>query len=364
MKLTLIILLVLPLVPLMAHGQEKTPQGRVVLEEEEITLLDDKGKEIEKRYVSKDGVEKSAIVKQVREKVLKGMGLKSISETKGHKELNQRYLNEQRKYVKVRELKPLTLKFVDKNNKVIKEVPISPTESWRAKGFSVGENEATKKKIEQRISREAFVSKFQNSAIVSELSSGFVVPVSASEASSAERGGGELGTDSSIEYYDSKGNMRWKKKSDPNLIFYPVNISETGDIVAAIRRCELGCRKTSEAGVPLQELDVYDSSGKEVLVLPLSKEMCFSYNGGFWLSQKGDYVKVDCVPEKGFPKSVFIDVKARQMWRAPYLAGIGRGDDGYEIRDGDMIRIVATDDQMRNKSQSLDLGKISWEKLQ
>ena len=363
---------------LVVHAQSVTPHGRVIIEEEEVTLFDEAGREVETRYVRKDGMEKATLVRQAREKVLKRMGLKSIAETKGNKKLNQQYRNELRRFVKIRDLKPLNIKFVDKNNGVIKEVPICPPgsgqnniniatmtiEAWRAKGYSLTDNEAAKKKVEHRVSREAVVSKSQNAVIVSELNSGFVVPVSSKEIAHAERGGGELGTDSSIEYYDVKGNMRWEKKSDSNLIFYPVSISEAGDLVATIKRCEYGCRKVSELGAPLQELYVYDSLGKEVLALPMTKDMCFSYNGGFWFSQKGDYIKVDCAPEKGFPKSIFIDVRAKKVWRAPYLVGIGTGDDGYEIREGDVIRVVATNEQMRNSSLNLDLGKLSWEKLQ
>ena len=362
---------------LVVHAQSLTPQWRVVIEEEEVTLFDEAGGKVETRYVRKDGTEKAALVHQARKKALKRMGLKSIKETKGNKQLNQQYRNELRQFIRIRDLKPLNIKFVDKNNKVIKEVPICPPgsgqknisiatmtiEAWRAKGYSLTDSEAAKKKVEHRFSREAVVSKSQNAAIISELDSGFVVPVSSKEIANAERGGGELGTDSSIEYYDVKGNMQWEIKSNSELIFAPVSISEAGDLVATIKRCEYGCRKVSELGLPLQELYVYDSFGKEVLALPMTKDICFSYSGGFWFAQKGDYIKVDCAPEKGFPKSIFIDVSAKKVWRAPYLVGIGTGDDGYEMREGDVIRVVTTNEQMRNSSLNLDLGKLSWEKI-
>ena len=361
-----------------AQGQAQNKGPRVVLEEEEITLFDDSGKELGKRYVGKNDVEKSVLVKQVREKVLKSMGLKSLADTKGRKELNQRYLNEQRKFIKIRELKPLTLKFVDKNKNVIKEVPICPPgsgcksnittmpmEYWQSMGIKVTADEIAQRKVEQRITREPTISKSQNAAVISEIGSEFAVPSSTQEALFAEKGGGELGTASSIEYYDEQGNMRWKKKSEKrNLLLYVGGLSEDGEIVAAIKRCEYGCRKLVDEGVSLQQLDVYNSKGEEILTLPLTKELCSNYGAGFWLSLDGNFIKFDCQPEKGWPKSILVNIKERKFWKAPYLIGIGRGDDGHEIREGNKLRVAITgDNELGSKSTELDLDQLSWQKL-
>ena len=378
MKLTSTILLIsVSLLTLSAQAQEKMLAGQFVLEEEEVILFDEMGKEIERRNVSKTGTEKAAIRKVVDEKALKTIGLKSTSEIKGKQGLHKKYLKARLKFIKVKALGYPTLKFVDGKKQVSREVSICPPdsecdsvvvtttsmESWRGAGFDLTQADAETRKVKRRVSREPVVSKSRNAALIAELITESVVPVSTKEAALFERGGGGLGVTSGVEYYDDSGNMRWKKTAERGFVAYPASLSENGATVAVVNRCESECRKFINAGRPLQELAVYDSLGKEVLVLPLSKSACFSYNGGFWLSLDGMYMKVDCAPERGLPKSIFVNIKERKMWQAPYLVGIGRGDDGYEIRDGDKIKVVVTNPSMKTDSQLLDLGNVSWQKL-
>lgn len=374
MNLTMIVAISFFLSPLLVYGQDKGPQGRIVLEEEEVTLFDENGKEIEKRYVSKEGTEKAAIRRQVREKALKRMGLKSLDEIKGNRELNQKYLNEQGKFIKVKELKPLILKFMNDNKKVIKEVPICPPGSgdnninittktadyWQSKGVKTTKSDVVKRKVRQLITREPIVSKSHDAAVISEMFSEFMMPISTNE-----QPGSTLESETSIEYYDDKGDMRWKKKSeDRDLILYARGLSEDGKIVAAIKTCEYACWRLSNKGIPLQQLEIYDSSGKDMLILPLTKELCPSYNGSFWLSLDGNFVKFDCMSEKGWPKSILIKIKERKFWKAPYLIGIGIGDDGYEIREGSKLRVGVTGDkELGSTSKEIDLEKLPWEPL-
>ncbi len=117
-------MLALTLTPLMAHGQEKSPQGRVVLEEEEITLFDDYGKESEKLYVSRNGKEKQRILTQVKEKTLRKLGVNSIDEIKKEKGLMQKYNEENHKLVRVEEIRQPKLKFIAANGNIVKRIEL------------------------------------------------------------------------------------------------------------------------------------------------------------------------------------------------------------------------------------------------
>ena len=70
------------------------------------------------------------------------------------------------------------------------------------------------------------------------------------------------------------------------------------------------------------------------------------------------------MPEKGWPKSILVNIKEQKFWKAPYLITIGRGDDGYEIREGSKIRVLVTgDSELGSKPTEIDLEKLSWQKL-
>lgn len=327
-------------------------------------------KNVEKRYVSKGGVEKALIRRQVREKVLKSLGIKSLDEIKGDKGLQQKYLNEYSKFIKVKKLKPLNLKFVDGHGNIAKEVPIGYKTVISTVGVETGKSPKSLwgdkllpgRKIEQHVMRDPVVARFQKVAVVSEIISEFAVAESSAEAKSFDgTDGANLGVESSLEYYDEKGNMQWKKNFDWNLSISPIGVSEKGEIVAVIQRCEQGCWMMSKE-TPL--LVIFDSLGKELLSFPsIPGETC-NYGGDFWLSLEGKYVMLACVAEKGWPKSILISIKERKFWRAPYLIGIGRGDDGYEIREGSKLRVAVTGpNELGSTSTEIDLEKLSWELL-
>ncbi|MBA3053062.1 MAG: hypothetical protein FP827_08295 [Candidatus Omnitrophica bacterium] len=101
---------------------EQTKGPRIVLEEEEITLMED-GKEIQKILVSESSQEKDEILNMVREKVLRKLGVKSDQEIRAG-ELWDQYNGEVDKLLKVEKVKDRKLKFIDidKDGKAFKEV--------------------------------------------------------------------------------------------------------------------------------------------------------------------------------------------------------------------------------------------------
>lgn len=372
MKLILILSLTVSMLPVVAQCQGNSHLRKIVLEEEEIAVLDENGKEIEVLRIGAMGKEKAEVRRKVREKALKSMGLKSLGEIKGNESLAQKFLKEQSRFLKVKKLNPQSLKFVDKDGAVIKEVPISQlatieistitSEAWQSRGIAITVDEAEKRKIERRVSRAPVVSRLQNVAVITEITSEFVQP-SPSKRTIAHEGNGEgLGNGSTIEYYDDKGDMRWKRKSDRKRIFYPVNISGSGEVVAAIEACELNCSGLVAQGIPLKRIVVFNSAGEEVLSFPKTPDTCNVYSNGFWLSSDGGYLIAACL-KKNWPKSFVINLKENKIWNAPYLISVARGEDGYEKREGSKIRIGATDDKMHDQSLDLDLDKLSWEKL-
>lgn len=350
--------------------QGKAASRKIVLEDEEVTLLDGNGKELEKLTTSRTGKEKAAINKQVREKVLKSLGIKSVDELKGNRQLAQRYFKESVKFIKVKKLTPTRLKFLDDQGKLAKEVPIGYSttvstigaETAEARKSLWGTRARAGRKIEERVMRTPTVASSQNAAVIAENVSNFTVAESSVEAKMFEgTDAANLGVESSLEYYDEKGNMTWKKKFDWNTSLFNVGLSENGQIVAAIQGCELGCSRVSQ-NIPA--MIVLDSSGKELLSFPSTGAVSCGFPGDLWVSLDGNYTMLSCRSGKGWPKSILINVKEQKFWRAPYLISIIRGEDGHEIREGTQLRIGVTEDnELGAKATEIDLEKLSWQKL-
>lgn len=123
MKLITIIAITFFLFPfsLRVYGQDKGPQGRIVLEEEEVTLFDENGNEIEKRYVSNIGEPKREMLKQVKMRVYAKLEIKSEQEVQSNK-LWKKVKEETDKLLKVQVLKQARLRFTDKDGKEIKTI--------------------------------------------------------------------------------------------------------------------------------------------------------------------------------------------------------------------------------------------------
>jgi len=351
--------------------QGKAASRKIVLEDEEVTLLDGNGKELEKLATSRTGKDKAAINKQVREKVLKSLGIKSQDDLKGNRQLAQRYFKESAKFIKVKKLNPTRLKFLDEQGKLAKEVPIGYSTAVLTIGAEMaatrkslwGARASAGRKIEERKMRTPTVASSQNAAIIAENVSSFAVAQSATEEKSFNgTEAANLGAESSIEYYDAKGDKQWKKTFDYNRVVSDGRLSGDGTTVAVVEGCEMNCSNFKEKGIPVKRLAVFDSAGKEEFGFSLSSGDCQSYGGDFWLSQDGSYAIVSCLSDKKI-RSIVLNIPQKSIWKAPYLISVNRGEDGAEIRSGNKIRVVATDEQMKNQSMELDLGGLSWEKL-
>lgn len=353
--------------------QGKAAPGKIVLEDEEVTLLDGNGKELEKLTTSRTGKNKAAINKQVREKVLKSLGIKSMDELKGNRQLAQRYYKESAKFIKVKKLNPTRLKFLDEYGKLLREVPIGYStvvstvgaETIVARKSLWGDKLKIGRKIEQRIMRNPMVASSQNAVVVSENVSNFAVAQSAMEEKLFDgTEAANLGVQGTLEYYNDKGNMVWKKNFDFNRAVSDGHFSEDGAEVAVIEGCEMNCSSFKEKGIPLKRLIVFDSSGKEMLGVSLTSGTCQSYGGDLWLSSDGNFALVSCRSEKGWPKSVLINITEKKYWRAPYLISIVLDEDGREIREGTLLRIGVTEEnELGSRTKEIDLANLSWEKL-
>lgn len=353
--------------------QGKAASRKIVLEDEEVTLLDGNGKELEKLATSRTGKEKVAINKQVREKVLKSLGIKSVDELKGNRQLAQRYFKESAKFVKVKKLSPTRLKFLDEQGKLAKEVPIGysksvytiSAETAEARKSSWGARAKAGRKIEEQKMRIPTVSASENAAIITENISNFAVAKSSAEERLFDgTEAANLGEEGALEFYDAKGDRRWKKTFDYNRAVSDGRLSGDGSIVAVVEGCEMNCSNFKEKGIPVKRLIVFDSTGKELLSLPSTQADTCELPSDLWVSMDGNYAMVSCRVGNGWPKSILVNVKDLKFWRAPYLVSISRGADGHEIREGTRLRIGVTEDkELGSKTTEIDLDKLSWEKL-
>ena len=121
MKAIIITVVGLFLSHLVVYGQDKGPQSRIVLEEEEITLFDGNGKEIEKRYVSNLGESKKKILNQVKMQVHNKLKVKTEQEVQS-KQLWKKAKEETEKLIKIKELKNPKLKFFGPDGAIVKEL--------------------------------------------------------------------------------------------------------------------------------------------------------------------------------------------------------------------------------------------------
>lgn len=351
--------------------QGKAASRKIVLEDEEVTLLDGNGKELEKLTTSRTGKDKAAINKQVREKVLKSLGIKSVDELKGNRQLAQRYFKESAKFIKVKKLNPTRLKFLDDQGKLAKEVPIGYSTTISTIGAETavarkslwGTKLRIGRKIEKHIMRNPTVASSQNAAVIAENVSNFAVAESSAEEKLFDgTEAANLGVEGTLEYYNEKGDMVWKKNFDYNRAVSDGHFSVDGAEVAVVEGCEMNCSSFKEKGIPLKRLAVYDSTGKELLGFPLTSGVCQSYGGNLWLSQDGNYAMVSCLSDNKI-RSIVFNIPQKSIWKAPYLIGILRGEDGYERREGNKLKIGTTDDNLKNQSTEIDLSELPWEKL-
>jgi len=117
------------------HGQPKGPM--ITLEEEEITLFDENGKELRKLSLSSNGKEKRLILSAIRAKVLQKMGFHSFDEIKKENRLLREYHRQYYKLFKTETLKLQQVKFTNSNGNTIKQIKLGEKkESTKIKDIS------------------------------------------------------------------------------------------------------------------------------------------------------------------------------------------------------------------------------------
>jgi hypothetical protein len=289
------------------HGQSAPAGPRIVLEEEEITLMEN-GKEVKKSYVSKK--ERDAILKEIKEKVLKKLGVTSEGEAIEQK-LGQAFDEEIKKLIRVKQLDQPKMKFVDANDNVIKEIDIK-TGIQR----EVRRSHPKLKKphlMEEYIARYVAMSSDGQYALFSEsLSEGIVPETEQEKKSMMDTDAGDLGTTTAVRYYDVKGNILWERQTPPDMRVNKALISNDGKVVAYIQDfIGTGNRKETE---PPTKLVVVDKGGREIIIFPVSHgENVLRANPDMAMSPSGRYLSVQ--GRKGIERAnFFVDVKNKTMW--------------------------------------------------
>lgn len=251
-----------------SHAQT-TPAGpRIVHEEERITVFED-GKEVEKHYVGKQSVQERTILKDARDK---------------------------KRSIKKVDVQHPKLKFYDAHNKLIKEIDLA---SEKRKGriketrprWVKGEYDADIETV-----RRPLVSK-QNSFAVMDNSTYF---------SRASRGEGVIET-GKIILYDVAGNVLYEKQFPYGSAVSEMAVADNGTV--AVKTYESGV----EGGGEPQILQVYDKTGKELLIYPKEGEKAYVYEI-LKISSNGRYLAVRVAFKDD--RTVFFDLEKKATWIA------------------------------------------------
>jgi hypothetical protein len=295
----------------LVFGQEELKGPRIKLEEVEIILYDDNGKEIKRIFTSGD--EKETVLEElrpkIREKVLKKLGFSS-DEIKDQTLLRNKLINDPvfadkygKEYDKLCKTKALgikRLKFIDEKGKVIKEISLLE----ETKIEEVGNNERYKnlgiKKIKKRISKNAVVSKNKKFAVI--------VSNESENGAIYEDGREELFYEPAvvageITVFDREGRILLKKRMPHRWIGLKPLISDDGGVIVIY----------TESDEPLPEgrdmIYVFNRNGDEILSFPTEEE----YNSGYdaddqpeprQMSPNGRYLAIEVdkdIPDKRPP---------------------------------------------------------------
>lgn len=311
---TLAVLLTMVLTAGTSYGQT-TPAGpRIVHEEEEITVFDDNGKELEKHYVGKIGDQKMAIIKDARSK--------------------------KRKY-KETDIQHPKLKFYDENGKLVKEMDLSNVKSKGTiketrRFYTKGEYEA-----DLETAKEARVSK----------NGGYVVIRNTTTASV----GGVLAegvVSGSIDLYDTTGKRLFEKQFELGREVLDYTVSDSG-VVAAIT---LG---TGDQRGESWILYAYDKTAKELLKFPdettkgqpKGKYPEASPLNVLRMSPNGRYfaARVDFAYESDHTRTVFFDLENNTLWKADKSYVV------YEMSDNGVVTADYYDKTTKKRSKTIHI---------
>lgn len=322
-------------------GQENSIGPRIMLEEEEIILFDEKGKEV--RRISDE--EQEIVRKEIKDKVFKKLRVKSGEEV-SEKKLCEKYNEEIDKLIKVKKLDRPRLKFIDKEGKVIKEISLGEKRIPKRLKDAVKNKEWNGY---QSFYKYATVSKNQKYAAIGEYSRevrwNIDNPKETEEyvkTYGEEAYVGPKAKDSKLTLFDSAGIILLEKKFSEGTVVREVVISEEGKVAVITDLYE---------GAP-GALYVYDKTGKEILVYPKENEKV-SLCEILKISPNGRYLAVDA----GFRRTIFFDLKKGKKWIANKNYVV------YEINDEGKVTLDYYDEIKKKPSMTeiIDITKYLGE---
>lgn len=328
---TLVLYLIVSSIKLSA--QELPNQGKYALNDVELILLGDDGKVLEKKVVGSQDNEKYALMDKAEKRVLDKLGLKSKAESKGNRDLAQKYYQEYAKILKYNKLDPKYLEF--RNDKATLE-----------KKISIGYSETKSGGIKEQISRTPVISKSQTSAVISENK------LSIYEGISAPDGEG------TIKYYGANGEVAWEHSFGGKRAVTAAHLSKDGGVIGVIDMCEANCTSFLEQGIPIRRFNLFDKNGKELITYPPTPGGCDFDTSNFWISLAGDYAIISCLD-----RSFAFNVQKREIAKLPYRIDVLKDKMDSEIRSGDNIKARTTSSKEIVNSADLNLSKLPWEKL-
>jgi len=304
---------------------EQAKGPRVVLEEEDITLMED-GKEIQKILVSEWGRHKREINKKLNNEIYQELGVKNRLEY-DHRTLglNQEHLMKKfteirKQRINIKKLDKRRLTFYNKANKPIKTIPIKQEFVYKDNMTANLSEKKIANSVKKQINKNAIVSDNGKYALLIfnkvEIAS---IADNLEEISIGE--GGKVSSE--VKLMDAAGNIVWQKEFkdfsiDVNYFF----VSNNGN-VAILRD---------------YTLLVYDKKGEEILTLPNNQQDAYIGSLSF-MSPNGRYLIVDGVlrpRKKG--TTIFIDLVDRNYWQSPERYAIPINDDDNKVNRG-IIRV-------------------------
>ena len=273
------------------NKQDNTP--RIQIEEEEIILFDDRGKELKKLYVGKNDPEKERVLQQNQEKVLKIIGAKHIQDIRDSKQY-VRFNEENRKLLKIKQIDKPKMKFIDKQGKVLKELHLTMSDKPDIKEVTRKIHGIEKNVVESK-EITGILSKENNYALVN------------THRSLIRIEGGDI---VDLEYYSIDGKVLWSKQLPENMGIANQKVSENGEIVAYIQGFITG---NLDAREYYEKLVVINKKGEEIMNYPKKRDDVRLRND-ISMSDNGCYIGISLTTKNNQIVSMFFDVLNNKSW--------------------------------------------------
>ncbi|MBU4444575.1 MAG: hypothetical protein L6420_02200 [Elusimicrobia bacterium] len=268
----------------------KKSESRISLEDSEIVLYDDNGKEIKKKFVYESSIKWMKESSKLDRKILKKLGLKAQWEVKGEK-LIKKFKEEKNKIRTFKKLSNPRLRFYDEEGKVKKEISLA-TKTYKPK-----KDEKVIGVWTRVIKKKAEASENGKHAILIEDN-----VLSYAEAPTHI-----------INFYNSHGEILWKKEFPSCKIVDGFAVSNNGrTILREIGAFETHCKdRDTKFG-----LAVYDKNGNEILRFPDNDNIRkYGIDGNIHVSPNGRYASASFTDTKNYTNiPIFFDLESRRYF--------------------------------------------------